>query len=117
MKTLGDIGELEAIRRICGRLPARGDILVGAGDDCAVVRTEPGSTVDLLLTSDPVIEHVHFLPDVSPEKIGHKAMGRLLSDIAAMGGDPLWTLIDIAAPPSTPVERVERLYEGALALA
>ena len=117
MKTLGDIGELDAIRRICRRLPVRGDILVGAGDDCAVVRAEPGATVDLLLTSDPVIENVHFLPATPPEQVGHKAIGRLLSDIAAMGGDPLWALVDIAAPPSTPVERVERFYEGALAIA
>ena len=117
MKTLGDIGELAAIRRICGKLPGRGDILTGAGDDCAVVRTAPGAAVDLLLTSDPVIENVHFLPETTPEQIGHKAIGRLLSDIAAMGGDPLWALIDIAAPSSTTVERVERFYEGALAIA
>jgi thiamine-monophosphate kinase len=115
MKTLGDIGELDAIRRICSRLPGRRDILTGAGDDCAVVRSEPGATVDLLLTSDPVIENVHFSPSDAPEHIGHKAIGRLLSDIAAMGGDPLWCLIDIAAPPSTPVERIERFYDGALA--
>lgn len=117
MKTLGDVGELEAIRRICARLPARGDILAGAGDDCAVVRAAPDAPVDLVLTSDPVIERVHFLPDTPPEQVGHKAIGRLLSDIAAMGGDPLWALVDVAAPPSTPVEHIERLYDGALAIA
>jgi thiamine-monophosphate kinase len=117
MSTLGDIGELAAIERICRRLPVRGDIVVGAGDDCAVVRATADAPVELALTSDPVIEGVHFAPGTPPGQVGHKIAGRLLSDIAAMGGDPLWALIDVVAPPSAPADTIDRLYDGILALA
>jgi thiamine-monophosphate kinase len=116
MTTLRDIGELAAIERLRARLPVRGDIIAGAGDDCAVVRLAADAPRDLLLTSDPVIEGVHFTSATPLEAVGHKAMGRLLSDIAAMGGEPLWALINVAAPASTPASSIEKIYDGALAL-
>lgn len=116
MQTLGDIGELSAIERITKALPGRQDVAVGAGDDCAVVR--PGSaTEDLVLTSDPVVEGVHFTSGDAPEAVGHKALGRVLSDIAAMGAEPRWALIDVVAPSATPVDRLDALYAGIGALA
>lgn len=114
MQTLGDIGERAAIDRILAQL-GRGDgsVIEGAGDDCAVVRPAPGCDDDLLLTSDPVIEGVHFDPATPPELVGRKALGRVLSDIAAMGGEPAWALLNLVAPASTPVSVLDALYRGA----
>jgi thiamine-monophosphate kinase len=114
MTTLAETGERDAIARLIRLLPAGAGTLVGPGDDCAVVRL-PGATDDLLLTSDPVIEGVHFDAGCAPERIGHKAMGRILSDLAAMAGTPCWALIDAVAPPQTPVERLEAILRGAAA--
>jgi len=117
MSTLRDIGEIGAIERIRARLPAGADVIVGAGDDCAVVRPAGGDTRDWLLTSDPVIAGVHFTPGAPRAAVGRKAVGRALSDIAAMGGEPAWALVDIAAPASTPVSALDELYDGALDMA
>ncbi|MBN1558574.1 MAG: thiamine-monophosphate kinase [Lentisphaerae bacterium] len=115
MTTLNDIGERRAIARILPRLPSRADVRVGAGDDCAVVRS--GGPDDWLLTADPVIEGIHFDRAAPPRSVGRKAVGRVLSDIAAMGGEPCWLLLDVAAPGSTPVSVLDALYEGAAGLA
>lgn len=110
MKTLRSTGELALIERLKRLLPTRPDVVTGAGDDCAVVRGD--TRQDWLLKSDPVIEGVHFLPGDPPEWIGHKAAGRVLSDLAAMGGEPRWALVDVVAPARTPVRRVEGAYRG-----
>ena len=115
MTTLRELGEREAIRRLARIVGTRPDVAVGIGDDCAVVAAE-GSPCDWVLTTDPVIEGVHFAPDAEPRRIGHKAAGRCLSDLAAMGAEPLWLLIDLVAPPDTAMERLEEVYRGATAL-
>lgn len=112
MTTLKDIGEIDAIRRLTAFLPSRSDIRVGAGDDCAVLRLRDDAPDDLLLTSDPVIEGTHFKPGTPRQQVGHKAAGRAISDIAAMGGSPLWALVDVVAPPHTPFDDIEALYDG-----
>ncbi|MEI6787550.1 MAG: thiamine-phosphate kinase [bacterium] len=111
------IGEDALIQRLKRLLPGRADVVAGIGDDCAVVRTGPRDSFDLLLKSDPVIEGVHFTATAPAEAIGHKALGRVLSDIAAMGGEPLWVLIDLVAPASVPVKRIEGIYRGLAKLA
>jgi len=113
---IGRIGEIELIRRLCRALPTRSDVAAGPGDDCAVVRAR-GGRYDWLLKADPVIEGIHFRPDAAGRRIGRKAIGRVLSDIAAMGGEPLWVLVDLAAPPDTPVERMNGLMAGLAARA
>lgn len=113
MKTLSQMGEQATIRSLMKFLQAGDDIVVGAGDDCAVVRPAGNLPFDILLTSDPVIEGTHFTETDSPWKVGHKAVGRVLSDIAAMGGTPDWALINLVAPLRTPVSRVEEAYKGA----
>lgn len=116
MKTLRDIGEREAIRRLSGKLfPAVAEV-VGIGDDAAVMR-DKGFGADLVLTSDPVIEGTHFTIDAPAKGIGNKAVGRVLSDIAAMGAEPLWLLINIVAPPEMPFDKLQQIYSGASALA
>ncbi len=112
MQTLGDIGERSAIERIIKTLPGRQDVIVGAGDDCAVVRVGDGTGDDLVLTSDPVVAGIHFDATASPQSVGHKAIGRMLSDIAAMGAEPRWALVDIVAPSSTPLSTLDELYAG-----
>lgn len=116
MSKLSDLGEKEIIRRLAALVPGREDVKLGIADDAAVVRMEQGE-YDLLLTSDPLIEGTHFERGAPPRQVGHKAMGRTMSDIAAMGGEPLWSLINLAAPADTPWTYVEEVYQGAAALA
>ena len=84
--TLRELGERGLIARIRGALPTRADVLVGAGDDCAIVAWTDAE--DLVLKSDPVREGHHFLPDTDPRLVGRKALGRVLSDFASMGQPP-----------------------------
>lgn len=113
--TLADLGEREVIRRLARRVGRGRQVSVGIGDDCAVVRI-PGSPDDWVLTTDPVIEGVHFLAGTRGRRVGHKAAGRVLSDIASMGGDPRWVLVDLVAPPAMPMAYLEEVYRGATAL-
>lgn len=115
METLKQIGEHAAIQRLLPFLKEHPDLKVGAGDDCAVV-TAPNSAFDWVLTTDPLISGTHFLPDEEPERIGHKAVGRVLSDLAAMGAEPLFLLINIACPPETEMAYLEAIYDEAAQL-
>lgn len=117
MKTVMDIGENRLIERLARLVPGRRDVMAGIGDDCAVVRGAHGGDFDLLLKSDPVIEGVHFEATAAGGLVGRKAVGRVLSDIAAMGGEPLWILIDLVAPAGMSCARIEAVYRGAAAMA
>lgn len=89
---------------------------VGIGDDCAVLETQPGTS--LLATTDLLLEDIHFRRRwAEPADIGWKSLAVNLSDIAAMGGRPRWALVALACPDDTSAEEVEAFYEGALALA
>ena len=88
----------------------------GIGDDCAVVRSTPGC--ELVLTTDFVLEGRHFHLDThSPADIGHKALARSLSDLAAMGSEPLFCLVSLAIRPELASRWVDAFYKGLLALA
>jgi thiamine-monophosphate kinase len=80
------------------------------GDDCAVVPSP--RKADLLFTTDFSIEGVHFTRESSAEQIGYRAAGRSLSDIAAMGGQPLYCLVSIALAPWTQQRWIDELYRG-----
>jgi thiamine-monophosphate kinase len=109
-KTLRDVGEFGLIDRIAQLVPGSPQVIEGIGDDCAVVRV--GDRV-LLVSCDLCIEDVHFRRAyVSPEDIGWKAAARGLSDIAAMGGAPLFCLVALACPADTKVGFVEAMYRG-----
>jgi thiamine-monophosphate kinase len=88
------LGEFELIRRYFTRPPKRA--LLGVGDDCALLR--PNAGLDLALTTDMLIEGRHFLPDVEPRALGHKALAVNLSDLAAMGATPRWATLALALP-------------------
>jgi thiamine-monophosphate kinase len=115
MKTLKEIGEHAAIQRLLPFLKNHPDLKVGAGDDCAVV-AGPQAGFDWVLTTDPLICGTHFLANEDPLLIGRKAVGRVLSDIAAMGAEPLFLLINIACPAKTEIAQLEAIYEGASTL-
>ena len=105
---IGEFGLIEKLRRKIGKRSDR--IKLGPGDDCAVV-TAPDH--NMLITADTLIEDVHFeLHYISPEMLGKKSIVVNLSDIAAMGGTPLYILISLGVPISTKVEFVEKLYLG-----
>lgn len=80
------------------------------GDDCAVV-PGPGNQ-DLLFTTDFSIEGVHFTRASSAVEIGHRAVARSLSDIAAMGGKPRYCLISLALAPWTDQKWIDKFYRG-----
>ena len=109
--TLADLGEIRVVARITRRLEIGENVRVGAGDDCAVIGAPRAARWQLLKT-DVVIEGVHFLPGENPRRIGWKALCRAISDIAAMSGVPEHALITLAAPPATPLARVEGIYAG-----
>lgn len=115
-KTLRDVGEDALLRRLLQRLPGNAGVLAGPGDDCAVVRG-PAQHEVLLLKTDAVVEDVHFTADTPARLVGRKALARVLSDMAAMGGRPEHALVTLAAPADTPVAWVDQLYAGLGALA
>jgi len=87
------------------------------GDDCAIFRPASGKE-DLLFTTDLLIEGVHFERTThAPAVVGRKALARGLSDIAAMGGDPLFCLLSLGLPEWAGDEWVDRFYDGLLKLA
>ena len=80
------------------------------GDDCAVIEAPPNQ--DLLFTSDFSIEGVHFTRESSAEQIGRRAVARSLSDIAAMGGRPLYCLVSLALADWTNQRWIDGFYRG-----
>jgi thiamine-monophosphate kinase len=110
------MNEFALIQRLTRSLPTNPSVVVGAGDDCAVL--DDGLPDRLLLfKTDAVVEGIHFASDAPPEKIGHKALGRCLSDIAAMAGTPTAALITLGLPRDFKPEVVEAIYAGMNALA
>jgi thiamine-monophosphate kinase len=75
---------------------ARSDVVLGIGDDAALLRVAAGK--DLVLTTDALVEGVHFLAGASAHSLGHRALAVNLSDIAAMGATPSWALLALNLP-------------------
>lgn len=111
---VSELGEFPLIARlatIAGTEPPA-DLIAGIGDDAAA--WQAGDTL-LLATTDTLVEGVHFLPEFAPwPDIGWKALAVNVSDIAAMGGEPLFALVTLALPPETDVTIPEDLYTGLL---
>jgi len=90
--------EIELIERVRRQFPsARGGLRIGIGDDAAVLR--PGVGRDWVVTVDAFLENVHFLRKVHPPKaVGHKALARAASDIAAMGARARFFFLTVGLP-------------------
>lgn len=110
------MNEFQLIHRLTRNLPANASVLVGAGDDCAVLDLGMGERV-VLFKTDAVVEGIHFTPETPPEKIGRKALARCLSDIAAMAGTPTAAVVTIGLPQRFEPAFVEKIYAGLNALA
>jgi len=115
-QTVADLGERALILRITSRLPRPSWVVVGPGDDAAVIEQEP-RTLEVL-TTDALVEGVHFdRRFVPPDAIGHRALAVNLSDLAAMGARPRAALLSLALPGSLEVADFDRILDGMLALA
>lgn len=111
MNYLKDIGEDALIKKLIKGLGKGEDLVVGPGDDCAVIDVGDALRYQLLKT-DCVVEGVHYLPETSAHKVGWKAIARVISDFAAMGGEPSQLLVTLVMPENQAVEYVEQLYRG-----
>lgn len=110
------MNEFELIQRLTRSLPTNKSVVVGPGDDCAVLDFGLPDRL-LLFKTDAIVEGIHFPPGAPAEKVGHKALARCLSDIAAMAGTPAVALVTIALPRNFEPEFVEGIYAGMSALA
>lgn len=110
------MNEFELIRRLTRSLPTDKSVVVGPGDDCAVLDVGLDDRL-LLFKTDAVVEGIHFDATAPAEKIGHKALARCLSDIAAMAGTPTAALVTLALPKPFEVKFVDAVYAGLSALA
>lgn len=108
--------EFDLINALTPGLPHNASVIVGAGDDCAVLDAGWPDRWQLFKT-DAVVEGVHFTADTEPERIGHKALARCLSDFAAMAGTPTSAVVTLGLPREFDAERVKSIYEGMKALA
>jgi thiamine-monophosphate kinase len=114
--TVADIGERALIARIKARVSMPSWVVIGPGDDAAVIRPERG-TFDVM-TTDAQVEGVHFDRRFVPaDAIGHRALAVNLSDLAAMGASPRAALLSLALPATLDVSDFEQLIEGVLRLA
>lgn len=120
MTSSGRRSEFELIRAIRAATPLdrlRGDgtgVVVGIGDDCAVLRTDADARDDLLLKTDMLVEGEHWTEAAAPEEVGWKALAVNLSDVAAMGGRPLHAVLAIALRPDQTGEFADRFVAGLL---
>ncbi|MDE2138947.1 MAG: thiamine-phosphate kinase [Gammaproteobacteria bacterium] len=91
------MNEFELIREFfSGKSPSRKDVVLGIGDDAAILRVPDGMQV--VATVDTLVEGVHFPAGLPAEDIGHRSLAVSLSDVAAMGAEPAWALLALTLP-------------------
>ena len=91
------MNEFELVRRFFSAKAAqRDDVVLGIGDDAAILRVPDG--MQLVATVDTLVEGVHFPAVLPAEAAGHRALAVSLSDLAAMGAEPAWTLLALTLP-------------------
>src|SRR5262245_39393380 len=116
---IDELGEFALIERLTAGLPSRAEVALGVGDDAALLDLG-GFAADSLLvaTCDAQVEGQHFTLGVAtPEEIGHKALAVNLSDLAAMGAEPLWALVSLLLPRALEVATLDGVYAGLRSLA
>ena len=107
----GEFSLIDRLSRIVASEHA--DLVMGVGDDAAVIRTAPSPAPYLLVTTDILVEDRHFMRQWSrPEQIGIKATECNVSDIAAMGGKPSWMFISLVLSGNADLLWAENLYKG-----
>jgi thiamine-monophosphate kinase len=102
--------EFELINRyFTGRGISRRDVALGIGDDCAIVSVP--ENCQLAVTTDTLVEGVHFFSDIPPRALGHRILAVNLSDLAAMGAEPAWVSLGLTLPKIDP-DWLEEFTEG-----
>jgi thiamine-monophosphate kinase len=109
---LKDLGEDAFLRELRKRFHTPGgNVVLGIGDDTAILETPERER--LLLTTDSLVEGVHFSRNWMPPRfLGRKAVAASASDIAAMGGEPLFVLLSLGVPRESEVEALRHLVDG-----
>lgn len=106
---------IERIQRLAEKSAQR-KIVRGIGDDCAILQLQPG--LQLLVTTDLCVEDTHFRREWhSARSVGHRCLARGLSDIAAMGGEPVASFLSLAVPPALSQKWMDEFLRGFLRLA
>src|SRR5690606_22752151 len=109
------MAEFQLIDRIRERAAqGRGDVVLGIGDDAALLQPPPG--MQLVVTMDTLNEGVHFPAGTAAADIGWKALAVNLSDLAAMGAEPAWCTLSLSLPDADPAW-IDGFLDGFLALA
>lgn len=106
--------EFELIERIRARAATRPDVILGIGDDAALLQVPDGQ--QLVVTTDTLIAGVHFPADTAAQDIGWKALAVNLSDLAAMGAEPAWVSLALTMPEPE-VEWLDTFLDGFCELA
>ena len=116
MTDISTLGEFGLIKHLTHDMkPHNASTLCGVGDDCAVMQysTDPADTRRVLLTTDMLMQGVHFDLVYTPLKhLGYKAVMVNLSDVYAMNGTPRQLLVSLAVDRRFTVEHMEELYAG-----
>ncbi|KAB8193837.1 thiamine-phosphate kinase [Nonomuraea phyllanthi] len=108
--TVGDLGEFGVVNRITGRLPQGAAVMLGPGDDAAVIGASDGRVV---VSTDVLIERRHFRRDWSSGyDVGRKAAAQNLSDVAAMGAVPTAVVVGLGIPADLPLAWLDDLTDG-----
>jgi thiamine-monophosphate kinase len=110
-RALRELGEDKLLAQVLPKLNRNSRVMIGAGDDCAVVKFQ-GAKDWLLLKTDCVVEEIRFARKTSARAVGWKAMMRTLSDFAAMSGIPEFALITLAIAGKKKASWVSELYLG-----
>lgn len=111
-----DRGEFGLIEELARLLPPGEGVVRGIGDDAAVVAGRNRKT-HLLIATDTIAENVHFRRSSGGRRVGRKALAVNLSDIAAMGGRPLWAVVNLGLPEGISVRYCREIYRGMARLA
>ncbi|MEI6056962.1 MAG: thiamine-phosphate kinase, partial [Lentisphaerota bacterium] len=105
------MNENEFLKKVIPLFKQSSDVIVGPGDDCAVLKIDGNENEYLLYAVDQVVSDVHYLFESDdPELVGRKLVKRNISDIAAMGGEPFSAVITGAV--SSNFQRLEKIYKG-----
>jgi thiamine-monophosphate kinase len=108
------LGEFDLIERFFRRASPRDDVLLGVGDDAALLEVPPGQA--LVAATDTLVEGRHFLAGAPADSVGHQALAVNLSDLAAMGADPAWALLSLSLPVAD-ADWLQRFADGLFAIA
>jgi thiamine-monophosphate kinase len=105
------LGEDRLLDQLLPSLPRNAGVVLGAGDDCAIVESGKPRLLHLLKT-DCLVEGIHFARSTPPALVGRKAIVRPLSDFAAMSGLPQFALVTLIVPARRTISWVRQLYRG-----